>query len=269
MNKLQEIELELLQYFVDICERLDLRYYLVCGSALGAVKYGGFIPWDDDVDVALPRPDYEVFCEKAQALLPEYVFLQNYKTDPHFPHIFSKLRNSNTTFIEKSIADLNINHGVYIDVFPLDGYPESVFEIWKLEMVKTVRKHQLASATNVPRGLKSKAHCFFYRALGYHRRTYHVAAKYEQMITRYNSESALLCNHGNWHGRLDYSPASQYGMGAVVSFEGIDVRIPENADEYLKQKYGNYWEDPPVAQQEGHHYCVKFDPARSYLEYID
>ena len=123
MNDLQRAEFEILKIFVDICEKYDLKYYLVCGSALGAVKYSGFIPWDDDIDVALLRSDYDKFCELAPTVLPKNIFLQNFRTDPEFPHIFSKLRNSNTTFIEKGTAHLKINHGVYIDVFPLDGYP--------------------------------------------------------------------------------------------------------------------------------------------------
>ena len=124
MTPLQQRELELLRLFVRLCEQLQLRYYLVCGTALGSVKYEGFIPWDDDVDVAMPREDYEVFLEKAPSLLPEGIFLQNYRTDPAFPQIFSKLRNSNTTYIEKSAAALPINHGIFMDIFPLDGYPE-------------------------------------------------------------------------------------------------------------------------------------------------
>lgn len=74
MTELQEIEVGLLQQFLSICEKLNLTYYLVCGSALGAVKYGGFIPWDDDIDVALPRKDYERFCREAPELLPEWCF---------------------------------------------------------------------------------------------------------------------------------------------------------------------------------------------------
>ena len=91
MNKLQEIEFEMLKEFVRICDELNLTYYLVCGSALGAVKYKGFIPWDDDLDVALPRPDYEIFCQKAQSMLPSHLFLQNYKTDANYPLFMSKI----------------------------------------------------------------------------------------------------------------------------------------------------------------------------------
>lgn len=103
MTPLQQKEYQLLGLFLDICRQLDLRYYLVCGSALGAVKYKGFIPWDDDVDIAMPRGDYQRFLSQAQALLPEGFFLQNFHTDPAFPQIYSKLRDSNTAFIEKKL----------------------------------------------------------------------------------------------------------------------------------------------------------------------
>ena len=85
MNALQKRELELFQAFLQVCRQLKLPYFLVCGSALGAVKYQGFIPWDDDMDIAMLRPDYEVFLAQAPALLPGHIFLQNYKTDPAFP----------------------------------------------------------------------------------------------------------------------------------------------------------------------------------------
>lgn len=117
MTPLQEKELALLKEFVAICDRLQLRYYLVCGSALGAVKYQGFIPWDDDVDVALPRKEYEIFLAEAPSMLPPQFFLQDYRSDPAFPAIFAKLRDSNTTFLEKSASRLNIHHGIYMDIF--------------------------------------------------------------------------------------------------------------------------------------------------------
>lgn len=124
MNALQEKERELLEILLSVCEQLKLPYYLVCGSALGAVKYRGFIPWDDDIDVGLLRHDYEILLEKAPALLPEGVFLQNYRTDPAFPLLMSKLRASNSTFIETDKAHLPIHHGVFIDFFPWTGIRE-------------------------------------------------------------------------------------------------------------------------------------------------
>ena len=89
MTDLQQVEFKILQAVDAVCRQLHINYYLICGSALGAVKYSGFIPWDDDLDIGLLRPDYEIFVEKAQELLPNSYFLQNYRTDPAFPQIFS------------------------------------------------------------------------------------------------------------------------------------------------------------------------------------
>lgn len=133
MNELQQAEFALLKAFDQVCAKLGLKYFLVCGSALGAAKYRGFIPWDDDIDVALYREDYEIFCAHAAALLPEHLFVQNYRTDPAFPAIYSKLRDSNTTYIEKSARHLPIHHGIFIDVFPLDGYPDGRLARRRLE----------------------------------------------------------------------------------------------------------------------------------------
>ena len=142
MTPIQKKVFQMLQIFTQICDRLQLKYFLVCGSALGAVKYGGFVPWDDDADVALFRNDYERFCKEAPALLPEQLFLQNFQSDPAFPAIYSKLRNSETACIEESVAALPINHGISIDIFPLDGYPTDKKEQERLERKKAwfVRK---------------------------------------------------------------------------------------------------------------------------------
>ena len=268
MTPLQQRELELLQLFVRLCEQMQLRYYLVCGTALGAVKYGGFIPWDDDVDVAMPREDYEVFLEKAPSLLPEGMFLQNYRTDPAFPQIFSKLRNSNTTYIEKSAAALPINHGIYIDIFPLDGYPEHPKEQRRLEMNKKLYLQLLGTAFAEPAPLKSKIIYRIKRALGFHKRTAQFAAYYDAMIRKTSPEnSSLWCNHGNWQGKLEYAPREQYGAGAEAVFEGLVVRIPEHYSEYLTQKYGDYSQDPPIQEQVGHHYYKICDVDRPYTYY--
>ena len=144
MNDLQKVEFDLFTCFAETCEKLNLPYFLVCGSALGAARHGGFIPWDDDLDVGMYRDDYNKFMELAPALLPKGIFLQNYNTDPKFPHMFANLRNSNTTYIEKRLAPLNINHGVYIDIFPLDGYPSNRFEQKKFEFMKRHYKRLLS-----------------------------------------------------------------------------------------------------------------------------
>lgn len=268
MNELQQVELRLLENLITVCGQLGLRCYLVCGSALGAVKYRGFIPWDDDIDVALPRPDYEVFVRQAQALLPEHIFLQNYRTDSAFPYIFSKLRDSRTTYVEKSMAKLPIHHGVYIDVFPLDGYPQGKIHAAVFEIRKRSYQHRLNTAVDLPREWRSRLHYRFYRLLGCHKQTAKTAARFEKMLSAYPVEqSQFWCNHGNWQGKLEYAPAEQYGKGTIACFEGLEVPVPERFDEYLRQKYGDYTRDLPRAEQRGHHDCLVCDLERPYADY--
>lgn len=270
MDDLQRVEFDILKEFVDICDKLGLTYYLVCGSALGAVKYNGFIPWDDDVDVALPRGDYEVFCRRAPRLLPSHLFLQNHVTDSQYPRIYSKLRNSNSTYIEKPVAHIPMNHGAFIDVFPLDGYPNNSKNVKKLERIKKWIKLQLECALNVDYGLLRNTYFAFERFLGFHKNTAGLIDKLQCELVKWSTEaSELWCNHGNWQGRLEYAPREQYGEGVIVKFEGLDVRVPEKYDEYLTQKYGDWRADLPPEQQVGHHYYAVCDTTRPYTDYIE
>lgn len=269
MTDLQKIEFEMLKEFVRICDELNLTYFLVCGSALGAVKYQGFIPWDDDLDVALPRKDYEVFCQKAQSMLPTHLFLQNHHTDKYYPLIFSKLRNSNTTFVEKSYANTNIHHGIYIDVFPIDGYPEQPNLQEALEREKHRYLLTRLCCLNIHRTWKTALLVSCQKICGVHRNPSRFVTRLEKHISQYpTSDSILWCNHGNWQGKLEYAPREQYGNGTWAEFEGLRVRIPENIDEYLTQKYGDWRSDPPENEMVGHHYYQICDTERSYKEYI-
>ncbi len=267
MNSLQKKQLELLTYFVHACEALGLSYYLVCGSALGAVKYHGFIPWDDDIDVGMLREDYDRFFREAQPLLPEGIFLQNYQSDSAYPHIFGKLRDSRTTFVEKGTAHLPMNHGVFIDIFPLDGYPTDRREQRWFEWRKIWYQRWLLSAFYADYKWKTRLAVKVMRLLGVQNHTAKILAKYEKMISSYSpDDSPLICNHGNWQGTLEYAPRSQYGEGLLGEFEGMRVRIPSNYDAYLTQKYGDWRADPPSDDRIGHHHFELLDIEKPYTE---
>lgn len=268
MNELQQCQLALLKHFIRICDSLGLSWYLVCGSALGAVRHGGFIPWDDDIDVALPREDYERFLKEAPALLPEPLFLQNYRTDPAFPYVYSKLRDSRTTCIEGSTAHLPIHHGVGMDIFPLDGYPREQHRQVLFEVQKRWYLHLLGAAFAPPKKFRSEAEYRIKRMLGLHRRTAAIAASYDALLRKYPAaDSAVWCNHGGWQGRLEYAPREQYGAGSLWEFEGLGVCLPEQYHAYLTQKYGDYMPLPPKEQQKSHHKYKIVDCGRPYTEY--
>ncbi len=272
MNQLQKKEFELLQLLIDICEQLGLTYYLVCGSALGAVKYKGFIPWDDDIDIALPRKHYNILLQKANTVLPENVFLQNHYTDPNCPFFFSKLRDSNTTFIEKSVKNIKMNHGVYIDVFPIDGYPYGILSAKVLEIRKAILTWKINSVFDIKKDQKfiTKMILMLEKLCGCDRRTVKYTSKLDNLLSKYDIKtSKLMCNYGNWQGKLEYAPREQYGKGIQAEFEELKVIIPEKYDDYLTQKYGDWRSDIPDEEKHGHHYCEVCDLSRSYLFYCD
>ena len=274
MTELQKTELELLQQFLHVCEKLNLNYYLVCGSALGAAKYGGFIPWDDDIDVALPRKDYETFCKESPRQLPEWCFLQNYRSEPQYYLLGSKLRDSRTTYVEKMAEHLNINHGVFIDIFPLDGQwkTESEYRTFKrmrseFEAARRVRlSYNRLSPENIGM-LRTNWYWLLFRLCGYKSDTAAETAVFDKYISSFSIEdSDVWCNHANSTSPLEYAPKEQYGAGAWAKFEGLTVRIPEQYDAYLTQKYGDWRSDLPADEQHGHHYYVKCDLHRSYRD---
>jgi len=254
MNTVQLRSLELLCQFTAICEKLGLEYFLVCGSALGAVKYGGFIPWDDDVDVAMKRDDYERFLKEAPHLLPKHMILQNIHTNKAFPLLMTKLVNVDTALIEKGYLQLPLHHGIFLDIFPLDGYPEGKLRQGWFEIRKWMYNK-----------LRCAAYRFGYRVFGLNRIMLH----YERMLKKQKcGTSNLICNYGNWQGKLDYSPAEEYGNGIWTTFEGQNVRIPAGYDAYFTRKYGHWQQELPEEEQVSHHDFLICDPMRSYRYYL-
>ena len=125
LKAIQKIEFEILCKFADICDKHEFRYFLDAGTLLGAVRHKGFIPWDDDIDVGMPRKDYDEFIKIGQRELGELYFLQTKETDPKAPFSFAKVRKQGTEFIEWNKRHIKMNHGIFIDVFPYDLLPES------------------------------------------------------------------------------------------------------------------------------------------------
>lgn len=277
MTELQKKEFEILKLFVDICNQLNLDYYLVCGSALGAVKYEGFIPWDDDIDVALPRKDYEIFLSKAPSLLPSWCFLQNYRTDPKFPLLGTKLRDSRTTFVECMCGELDINHGTFIDVFPLDGYSHSkkndAILAKERRIFEGARRVNLTYRRFSPSNILSFTTMYYYlmnRLFGVYGDTAFSVKSFDALVSSFNAEATeLLCNHANSVSPTELAPHEQYGTGAWAKFEGLKVRIPEKYDEYLTQKYGDWRADLPKEEQVGHHYAAVIDLDHPYTDYVE
>lgn len=267
LKVLKQIEKENLKAFIEICEKLNLRYYLLGGTLLGAVRHKGFIPWDDDIDVGMPRQDYEVFLEKGQELLPEHLFIQTIFTDPQYPHCFAKIRNNNTTFVESSMCNRKMNHGVYIDIFPLDYYPEDEKASRKLDRKKKYFNRRVACSFYFP-----EKETFKYKLVSFLMKvmfpSLNKVLRKRDALYKSAAESELLANHGGAWGKKEIVPKSWYGEGTELQFEGLTVIGPKEYDKWLTQVYGDYMQLPPEEKRVGHHYTELIDLERSYEIYI-
>lgn len=269
IKQLQKTELDILSEALNICKKLNLRVFAVSGTCLGAVKYGGFIPWDDDVDIALPRKDYEIFIKEAQKLLPPHYFLQTHETDPEYRTHFAKIRDSRTTFLETNAYKLNINHGVYIDIFPLDGYPEGKLN-QKLFMLKkrwyTLRISRIFYSPK--RSLKWKlASAFAVLLMPSLEKTW---KKQDALYRKLDFDSAkLVGNFGNAWGKKEIVPKHYFDSSTAMPFENIELLVPGGYEEYLKKLYGDITKDPPESEQVPHHFALVIDLNKSYIDNRD
>ena len=126
LRKLQLTELELLQEVDRICRKCNIHYNIIAGTLLGAVRHGGFIPWDDDADVALLRPQYEKFRKACETELDTSKFyFQDHRNTPGYRWGYGKLRRKGTVFLRQNQEHMPYAQGVFIDIFPLDGVPDN------------------------------------------------------------------------------------------------------------------------------------------------
>lgn len=274
LKTIKNIELQMLRAFVEICECLNVKYYLLGGTALGAVRHHGFIPWDDDIDVGLLRKDYELFISKAQSFLPDYYFLQNIYSDPECMINFSKIRDSRTTFIETSTKNKKMNHGVYIDIFPLDYYPDNEDDRKKIKKKKRLISRRLYKEYTMPDEIKSgrtrekvKKLISVLLSIKYHH-PIDALLENERLNTAFNKGKNLINYCGAW-GEKEIIPEDWFGEGVKVEFEGLQLLIPKSYDKYLARIYGDYMKLPPIDKRQSHHYTEVVDLQKPYTEYTN
>jgi lipopolysaccharide cholinephosphotransferase len=252
--KLRSVMLELLDEFVRICDENNLVYFLTAGTLLGAVRHKGFIPWDDDMDIAMPRNDYEKFldiCDMDDA--SNYYALSNRSPNNavHHNKQFAKFCKKGTVYVESNV-DPNRYSGIFIDIFPYDKCILFFAPLQTL-LVKTALKLYLIKTHLYipPKKIKlfiGKIFCLFLR---------------EQFLDMMLSKLYLLCNKLNtkhisfFSGRYGYKKEThQYDEIfplAKIQFEGKHYCAPNNWDLFLKKLYGNYMELPPVEERISHH----------------
>lgn len=127
LRKLQLVELEIANEIKRVCVENNIKYFLESGTLLGAVRHGGFIPWDDDMDIGMMRDEYEKFLKIAPEKLSSEFILQTWKNEKDYSLTFAKVRKLDTIFLEYEFKDSSMHNGIWVDIFPYDSVPEKKY----------------------------------------------------------------------------------------------------------------------------------------------
>ncbi|MDR0799236.1 MAG: LicD family protein [Dysgonamonadaceae bacterium] len=263
MRPLQLRLLNILTTFDQVCRERGLRYYLMAGTLLGAVRHQGFIPWDDDIDVGMPRADYNLLIAHAQEWLPQNYEMVCAENTPAYPFPFAKMQDAETTFIERR----GFKHvgGIYVDVFPLDGVPSGKiarkrqffqYKFWTKILYFTCRdphKHGHDTSSLIPLLCRK----LFTPAA--------IQKRIRKILTRYSfDQSVLIADYDD--GIKGVMDKKILGNATPLSFEGKQLLGIEKYDEYLTQKYGDYMQIPEQGKQRQHgfYYLSLGKPYREY-----
>jgi len=259
LEKVKRIELNILEEIIRVCEKNNLDYFTVAGTTLGAVRHNGFIPWDDDIDIGMMRDDYEKFIEISPTELSEGYTITHFKYDRSIPTYFAKVRKDGTRFVEKYAKDINMHHGVFVDIFPYDYVPESEIErkkycrrvkLWnQLFIAKSVSGLTFHRKKNIL--LMKTIRVFLHLMMKPVSKEY-LFNKTDLTMRSYNDDNdakQVVCSRGLdefINNYTDIFPTKDH------TFESIKVAIPAKYDKVLRQQYGEYMELPPESERYNH-----------------
>lgn len=251
--------LDILKAFMKICKDNELTYYCCAGTAIGAVRHHGIIPWDDDIDVIMPRPDYDRLLEIAKtANFGKYEIITPYD-DETYPLYFSKLSNRNTTLIEDRQIPCVI--GLYVDIFPLDATDDDVAKAKRLKdrYTKIINRLNAVSTHNTFGEylslLKKKEEWgrFAIKTLAFFCRSAvrrHLIRQMDRLSHLYDYDKAKNVQvYTGSYGHREVFPKAWLGKGKEFPFEDTTVLLPECYDEYLRHFFNDYMQFPPVEQR--------------------
>jgi lipopolysaccharide cholinephosphotransferase len=251
--------METFSEFDRICRAHDIPYYLSGGTLLGAVRHQGIIPWDDDIDVALLRPDYERFIRIAPHELADRYFLQTNKSDPAYFFCYAKIRVSGTKFMEATSIDCDIHHGVYIDIFPIDNVPESAAMrrlhagLCTLLNILVLARGKYRDLSPVKNGIARVLRAFL-RPVPFPILTRWLETAIQ--LSR-NDESTLVAIIGGPYSYRRECMARRYFNNPIeLMFGGHSASAPAMWHEYLTHLYGDYMTPPPEDERGKWHSVV-------------
>lgn len=252
MNKAQKKQLEILIEVDRICRKHNIRYYLVGGTLLGAIRHKGFIPWDDDIDIAMVRKDYERFKEIALQEMNKKYFYQDLDTDPYYGNTYAKIRINNTKYIEKVNSNNKAHCGIFIDIFPIDYYNEKYKFTFKrilfyrmMLLLKTKTKIDANTLVKKIELLILKIAKTFYTKEK-------LIKKINQLINKCSQGTSNMISYSTNYFNKTHYLEKWYDEVIDLEFENHKFMGTKYYDEYLTYVYGDYMELPPIEKRVTH-----------------
>lgn len=270
LQKLQHIELQILEDFLDLCNRHGLQYFGYGGTGIGALRHKGFIPWDDDIDIALPRKDYDLFLKYAAEELSDKYFLMNCSENSNYPIMTTRLMKKGTKFREHAMKDIDCPFGIFLDIFPFDNICDNpvrrtfqglrAFVFSKLLILRSIPHPVLGFY-----GWKAKvvdlcctAVHYILKLLGISKRwLYRQCAAAGKMSENEETEYiGFLWDTFPFSSNIrreDLYPLQE------LPFEHLTLSFPKCLHEQLTAFYGDYMQLPPVEKRKNHYpYQLEF-----------
>ena len=272
IRELQLKELESLRVFKDFCKKNDLLFYFCGGCCIGTLRDGGFIPWDDDIDVFMPRNDYEILLKEWQKQVGNEGRFRLLKSDigtTFTGNIFATFVDTKYTCVKENQEHIDVPHGLVMDIMPLDGCPDGKFQRY-MQLINCLL-YSLFMSEVVPEK-HGGAVAFFSKILLGIFRSRRIRTKIwkhcEKRMTRFSidecSKITELC--AGPHYMMNEYPKECFESALWLPFEGEDFPIPVGYDEYLKIAFGDYMELPPEEKRIPHHDLVYLDLNKSCFD---
>ena len=273
MKRLWAMELDMVKAFVSVCEKYHLKYWMMGGTLLGAIRHKGFIPWDNDIDLAMPRKDFHVLLEIGPKVFTKPLFFQNPITE-HSKYFctYVKIRNENGTAASRNEYEMGINCGVFIDIFCLDEIPNAKWrQKWYFRQLNEIAKmSRYALGKNLQGGwlnaIKHAIQNMVYSA--YHKpNSAYLFCFYQKKAGKYSgTKKKSIAHHAfGYHPNFVWKK-SDWEEIITMPFEDLKLSAPKGYDAILKQQYGEYMKLP---EDKSTHDYFDFNPDVPFITYFN
>ncbi|MDE5678608.1 phosphorylcholine transferase LicD [Phocaeicola sp.] len=266
IEKLHAVNIEIMKKIVDICDANGLLYYALGGTMLGAIRHKGFIPWDDDIDLGMPRKDYELFLQIAPELLGKSFKVTNYKTDSDYHYYITRVQDINTKVVETRYEhEGNFSH-VSVDIFPIDGSPNNrvLRRIFYFRILSHRAMMSLHYKNGIDpdrkRGVLEKILLAFMKMLPTDKmfNAYNQKNIIDRILKRYDMwKSVVSGNIMGAYRTVEMVPTEWYGKDTFYQFEDMQIRGLREFDKYLSHLYGDYMRIPSENERKIHYKIIE------------